>query len=118
MTPEENLNTLRLLWKLGRNEFAKPSEHLRHISQRLAYLFKKLATIPETVKQPYFLHDEIDALFWLLAHHHVNSGQDVLLYMKRVAGHELIDFKRFDRMLNHIIAAKQKQVADTLSKAA
>ena len=118
MTPEENLITLRLLRKIGGSEFASPSEHLRAISQRLAYLFKKLETIPETVKRPYFQDDEIDALFWLLANHHVHTGQDVLRYMKRVAGNELIDFKRFDRVLQHIIAARQKLGADTPREAA
>ena len=117
MTPDENLRPIRRHSRIGESEFVSPSEHLRAISKLLACLFKKLSAMPETYKPPYFQNDEIDALFWLLAHHHLNSGQDVLQYMKRAAGHELIDFKRFDRMLKHVMAAKQNQEADTPSKA-
>lgn len=110
MDADENLRTLKELSKLAaKTEFSTPSDHLRTIAKRLAYLFEKRSTIHKTVKPPYFQDDEIDALFWLTAFHYVWTGRDVRPYFKRVKGHELIDFARFDRMVDYVIAAKAKE---------
>jgi len=119
LDPKENLRTLERFDRIAaKSEFADPGDHLRVISKRLVYLYEKRATLHAKGHPAFQLDREIDALFWLMAFHYVWAGREVKPCLKRVKGHELIDFKRFERMIDHVIAAKASEDSSPFNKAA
>lgn len=77
-------------------------QYLRTLAGRLIYLHTKQQTLPEDVKYPSYLIEEINAMFWLLAQYEYHSSCDVAAVLREVDVSGIVNIARYSRFLESV----------------
>ena len=100
---DRNLKTAQQFERLEAGELwprpLRGRDYIRAMGRRLIYLHEKDASLPPHAGQQNYLMQEIDAIFWLLAHYAKTTGDDLRPHLIVLKGHERIDFERLEVFL-------------------